>query len=274
MRNLFKLKRWLTLPDAANHLTTVLRQEVSEADILRLALDNRLELSVVFVGSVLASLCKPVEYSGVEYNEVPTLSGDGILRLPIGGQIITEANGGLLQSQEKVFHLENDEPYSLTMMGGERGDIEYRYWTLAGGPQIETTNLNGTFVSSGKTVYQLKAKLPRKKGEEPCFYPIGGLPVDTALVVTHDALLSLEKFIAESDQIEEKPLATTERNTLLTIIAVLAKAAKVQIDDYSKPGKAAGYIEGLTDEFGAHVSKRAIEDHLKKIPDALRTRMK
>ena len=73
---------------------------------------------------------------------------------------------------------------------------------------------------------------------------------------------------------EVKPLGTRERDTLLTIIAVLAKAAKVPLDDYGKPGKAAGYIEGLTDEFGAHVSKRAIEDHLKKIPDALGTRMK
>lgn len=69
----------------------------------------------------------------------------------------------------------------------------------------------------------------------------------------------------------EKPLGTTERNTLLTIIAALAKAAKINIDP---PGKAAGFIEGLTDELGAGVSKRAIEEHLKKIPNALRTRMK
>ncbi|MES2952197.1 MAG: hypothetical protein V4858_27035 [Pseudomonadota bacterium] len=80
----------------------------------------------------------------------------------------------------------------------------------------------------------------------------------------------------DSNQIDaksklEKPLGTTERNTLLTIIAVLAKEAKISIDP---PGKSAGYIAGLTDAFGASVSKRAIEDHLKKIPDALATRMK
>ena len=72
----------------------------------------------------------------------------------------------------------------------------------------------------------------------------------------------------------ERPLGTRERDTLLTIIAVLAKAAKVGLDDYRKPGKAAGYIEGLTDDFGAHVSKRTIEDHLKKIHDALAARKK
>lgn len=69
----------------------------------------------------------------------------------------------------------------------------------------------------------------------------------------------------------EKPLGLTERNTLLTIIAALAKEAKINIDP---PGKAAGYVSGLTDDLGAHVSKRAIENHFKKIKNALAARMK
>ncbi|MDO8775179.1 MAG: hypothetical protein Q7K57_42035 [Burkholderiaceae bacterium] len=72
-------------------------------------------------------------------------------------------------------------------------------------------------------------------------------------------------------EIAEKLLGTTERKTLLTIIAALAKEAKINIEP---PGKAALSIEALTDKMGVHVSKRAIEDHLKKIPDALEVRMK
>ena len=72
---------------------------------------------------------------------------------------------------------------------------------------------------------------------------------------------------------EDKPLKTYERKTLLTIIAALAKEAKISIT-VSNTGKAAGFIEGLTAELGARVSKRAIEEHLKRIPDALETRMK
>lgn len=75
----------------------------------------------------------------------------------------------------------------------------------------------------------------------------------------------------EAPEKHVKPLATRERDTLLTIIAAMARAAKI---DVSQPGKAALSIEAITDELGAHVSKRAIEDHLKKIPDALGTRMK
>ena len=72
-------------------------------------------------------------------------------------------------------------------------------------------------------------------------------------------------------QTTEKPLTTKERKTLLTIIAALAKYGKIDIKEY---GKSAEFISGLTDEIGANVSKRAIEDHLKKIPDALEIRMK
>lgn len=70
---------------------------------------------------------------------------------------------------------------------------------------------------------------------------------------------------------DSRPLMTTERNTLLTIIAALAKQAKI---DIKEPGKSAQYVSGLTDELGASVSKRAIEDHFKKIPSALEARMK
>ena len=73
-------------------------------------------------------------------------------------------------------------------------------------------------------------------------------------------------------QVQEiDPLDPRERTTLLIIIAALAKQAEINIDS---PGKAALYIEGLTDFMKAHVSKRAIEDHLKKIPEALGTRKK
>jgi hypothetical protein len=59
------------------------------------------------------------------------------------------------------------------------------------------------------------------------------------------------------------------RDTLLIIIAALAKAANI---DTSKPSKAAGEIEKLTVEIGARVSARRIEDHLKRIPGSIEDR--
>lgn len=88
-----------------------------------------------------------------------------------------------------------------------------------------------------------------------------------------DEVVRVERASDENPAVKEreKPLGTSERNTLLTIIAALAKQAGI---DVSKYGKSALSIAGWTDEIGAGVSKRAIEEHLKKIPDALEVRMK
>lgn len=51
---LFKLKKWLTVPEAARHLTNLFDEEVTEADVLRLALDRHLKLSVYFVNHAYA----------------------------------------------------------------------------------------------------------------------------------------------------------------------------------------------------------------------------
>jgi hypothetical protein len=275
MSKLFQLKRWLTVAQAAKHLSTIFGEKVSDVDIFRLALDYRLQLSAVFIEGVLASLCNPVDDADIQYKEVMSLSGTGTLKLAIGGQITYAPDGRSLQVQDKTFWLDTDEPYDLTMMGGEKADLERRYWQLAGGSVVDTTDLDGAFVSAGqgsnKRFFQLKGQLPSEKGEPRSFYPIGGLPDTAVFVVTPGALLALENSIAEKTPVQEKTLSTRERDTLLTIIAALAKAAKTDILDY---GKSAQYISGLTDEIGANVSKRTIEEHLKKIPDALEVRMK
>jgi hypothetical protein len=51
---LFKLREWLTLPDAARHLSIMFDEKVNETDILRLALDGHLKLSVYFVNHAQA----------------------------------------------------------------------------------------------------------------------------------------------------------------------------------------------------------------------------
>ena len=131
-------------------------------------------------------------------------------------------------------------------------------------------------------VYDLALSIYRRR----CLIKYGLTPVSrevsgTTLMEQHQQLQ--QKFDSQSLKIahlerrsnhaagDSRPLLTTERNTLLTIIAALAKQAKIEIKE---TGKSAQYISGLTDELGANVSKRAIEEHLKKIPNALETRMR
>lgn len=69
----------------------------------------------------------------------------------------------------------------------------------------------------------------------------------------------------------DKPLLTTERNTLLTIIAVLCKDAGY---DVTKHAKTASLILNTASKMGLSIGETTIENHLKKIPDALGSRMK
>lgn len=66
-------------------------------------------------------------------------------------------------------------------------------------------------------------------------------------------------------------LKTIERNTLLTIIAVLCKEAKL---DYTKHAKSAGLIMNMAATLDISIGETTIEGYLKKIPNALATRMK
>ncbi len=70
---------------------------------------------------------------------------------------------------------------------------------------------------------------------------------------------------------DQKPLSTRERDTLLVIIAVLCEEAG---HDYNKHAKSAGAIQHKAAAMGISIGETTIEGHLKKIPDALRIRLK
>jgi hypothetical protein len=67
----------------------------------------------------------------------------------------------------------------------------------------------------------------------------------------------------------DKPLGNRERDTLLSIIAALCKEAKL---DYEKPAKTAGLIQSTAAGMGISIGETTIENHLKRIPNALATR--
>jgi hypothetical protein len=63
---LFKLKKWLTLSEASRHLTGVCGEEVTEADILLLALEGHLTISVNFINHAYVKLRKVVYFDEEE----------------------------------------------------------------------------------------------------------------------------------------------------------------------------------------------------------------
>jgi hypothetical protein len=196
MGSVTELKRWLTLQSAASHIGFESGEwEVSQADILQLALENKATLSVVFPNRVLASPCIPVAEADLVYTELQTLDGKGTIRVADGGFVFCTPRGQLLQEQNKVVSLDSDEPFDLPMLGGERGSIEEMFWSLLRGNREETTNIDGTFVAlpgdQERGVFLLKGILPNSPGEPRRYFPLGQLPQEALVVMRQGAIQEL-----------------------------------------------------------------------------------
>ncbi|WP_261544666.1 hypothetical protein [Burkholderia multivorans] len=145
MSKLFTLKQWLTVQEAARHLSRLFNEEVAESDIFRFALDGRLKLSVHFVNNAHANPGRFVAEDEVEWHEFEFPS-DGemkTLRLPEG---IDVGDGRWIVLEPKVVTLQ--DVWDLPLIGAERLDVEHEYQRLTKGPEITLINIHGTFVEN------------------------------------------------------------------------------------------------------------------------------
>ena len=164
MGKLFNLKEWLTLADAARHLAIVFGEDVTEADVLRLALDGHLRLSVDFVNHARARCGKVARYTEPELIaaiESGTLPDDlkwmklpkdlaAAVRGESGGEEVTHLMS-LRIDDDRYLTLGDDVTtlrgvWDLPMIGGEQLDIEHQYQMLTGGPSVTLETLDGAFV--------------------------------------------------------------------------------------------------------------------------------
>ncbi len=141
MKKLLKLKEWLTVPDAARHLSILFGEDVLEADILQLALDGHLTLSVHFVNHAQAQCGKIVPLADAERRVIQ-----------IDENSFFYIIDGICIGDDRVFSYSKDITsfdgvWDLAMLGAERIDVEHKYQCLTGGPMVDLTNLEGPLVN-------------------------------------------------------------------------------------------------------------------------------
>jgi hypothetical protein len=102
------------------------------------------------------------------------------------------------------------------------------------------------------------------------YYPAAGLPKDAVLVIRTDALRDFEKSLDAQNRTPDKPITTTERNTLLTLIAALCNYSDI---DLNKRGIANQLME-MTQEIGAPITDDTVRKIISQIPDAVEARKK
>lgn len=167
MSKILKLREWLTVAEAARRLTIISQEEISEADLLRLALDGHLTLSVHFVNHAKG---RPVTIEPVD-----GVTGSAKIRGDIDDFFSTHAHiektdeqvadlekflkhfrGDFLPDGKRVliYEGEGQRPvtlegvWDLSMLGAETLDVEHAYQYLTGGIPVELVCLGGPLVTN------------------------------------------------------------------------------------------------------------------------------
>jgi hypothetical protein len=276
MSKLLKLKNWLTIKETAAHLSIISGEEITEADVLRLALD----------GKLTASLHLP-KHTTAKYAEM-------IHPTPEMEQF-NLAHGGKPFGENKILSVKSDEIiyingiFDLPMIGEERLTIEAEYYRLLNEQPFELP-VGGDYLveQDGQLfIFQQVFQQHATGMRNDRFAEIGGsdeihkfiamndyydapLPEDGMLIIRTEALRKFEKIITDEPASAEKPLVETERSTLLTIIAGLCDYSDIKYQDRG----VAVQIAKMTEEIGAAISDDAVRKAIAKIPNALETRKK
>lgn len=338
MNKLFTLREWLTLPEAVKHISTLCNEEVSTADIFRLALDGKIRLSMNFVNYASVRKGKIARYSEEEIDAAIS-SGkypEDLNWSDIGAQVLAMQTGvpcgdnpplmvtSIRIGEDLYLTLEKDVTtisgvWDIPLLGGDRLDIEHAYQMLTQGPEITLSNLDGAFVGSleegivcqiqesndeNEYIDGSKAQLRAieesikeqniepefaerlrkqhaekrkvflekrdKKNRSNNYYPAPGLPDDAVLVVRKKELVNFEKSLQGDTEKDSRPLSTTERNTLLIVIASLSK--RLGLDVRSRG--AAGELVRMADDLGISLSDDTARSILKQVPDAVAARQR
>ncbi len=202
MNKFSNLKKWLPLPEAAKRLSTVFEDEVTEADLLRLALDGDLKLSVYFVNDVKARCGPVVAINQAKSRELPDWLKD--VNPEFKGKKV-EILDGLSIDDQTVVEFDDELHtlsglYDLPMIGAEVLEVEHWYQSQTGGPAVTMFNLEGAFVeaSDGKLCRLLEfsqgvSKKQLSYDDVNNYHPAPGLPKDARLVVRPSELLKIEQ---------------------------------------------------------------------------------
>ena len=241
---LFKLREWLTVSEAARHLSIMFGEEVNEADILRLALDGHLKLSVNFVNPVYGKCGKLIPYEDRErlppefhriFSALPEEKRDSNIKKLMEMQGF---DNQFLVMDGDVTEIEG--VWDLSMVSGQRYGIEHKYQMLTGGPEVPSPIIGRAyFVREGGQVCELHERFDepleyktmqgeKKKvdfeNESDRYYPSAAdnFPRDdSVLVVRTQVLIDLQERLSQADSDRSTPLDSRAETTYLNIIGAM-----------------------------------------------------
>jgi len=261
---------WFTLEEAAKKLSTILKENITTAGVLRLALSGNLKLSLNLPIPTPAKFAFEVAIEDEsEKTKIPKY-----LFLPP-----PKDNYYLKIEPEKGKKFVNIEGiFDLPMIFGERSAAQAEYSRKENQISVDLLNNKPIIVEKNGNLYCLQEivndpiDVPKSLGLGPFNWITGtynaiDIPNHGSFIIRYEALENFEESIKSTTPDTETPLANNERTSLLLIIFALLKKSNIDLKG------AATKIVQLTEESGHRVGVDAVRRALTKLNAVLEDRM-
>ena len=287
-----QLKKWLAIDDAASYLSALFSEPVEPKDILQLALENHLKLSINFT-----KIIDVMEVAISPFSETTSEPSPD--------------NFGQVNFEDKSYHVSTspqlikiDGLWDLKLFGGGEDYIKARLLNFLEVDSQAQNSVSGIYIERDNKTYCLYEKYKdydednslflldsfleniikiENTGLDDGYYrPMPTIPSHAFLVVSRSSLNEFEQKIQEAnmqpDNIEnkadKKKLDPRLHTTLLIIIAALAKKIGIDIDGDIDSALNVQKINGLIADIGFSFKDETIKSRLAEIPEAMRKRSK
>lgn len=282
-----QLKKWLTIDDAANYLSALLAEPVEPKDILQLALENHLKLSINFT--------KIVDVMEVAISQFSEISSESSID-----------NFGQVNFEDKSYHVSTspqivkiDGLWDLKLFGSGEDYVKARLLNfLEVNSQVQNSD-SGIYIERDNKTYCLYEqhkdydeknslflldsffenviKIENTGLDDGYYKPMPTIPSHAFLAVSLSSLKEFEHQVElEESHVSKNKKGTDiesvhpkERRTFLIMIAALAEKAGIDIDNDITSLEAAKKINRFVDESGFELKLDTVKSKLEEIPDTM-----
>jgi hypothetical protein len=265
MSKLFKLKEWLPISSAVDHLSKIFDEPVTATDVYQLAIDGHLVLTVRIINSCYAMRGDVVSYQNIKFKTILPPLGNGqkicTSTLLDESKSHTEARFFTMNDQEELI----DGLWDLHLdAGAALLYLNSVLQTSNSGPEITGLNLEGIFVTNDEGKFALLYE-----DDDGITFPSDSLPAGTELVVRIKSIQDLIALVIDP-KTSTAPSQPKHINSRAECAYKRLVAALLEYIDgrHGEPNPQyvndAQLITSLVDRYQGYdgLSKRTLEDRL------------